>query len=456
MSGAAIILIVVMLVCLFIGVPISWSLMISSAASVLVSGIPVSILCQRLFTSMDAFTMLAVPLFLVAGDIMAKGSISKRLVDFADSLFGHMRGGMAVVAIVACTIFAALTGSALATTAAIGAIMYPAMTSKKYPKDFTSAVLAIGGTLGPVIPPSVVFIFYAQSTDLSVVDLFMSGVGPGLLSCIGLSFVAVVVSICMKVPKEGHFDGKLALEALKNAFFALLMPLIILGGIYSGIFTATESAGIAVVYGLIVSVLIYRDVKPRELLPMFKSTAKTTANLMILIASANVFGYLIGYFNIPKVLTAFVQTYLCAQPVDLPADLRYHPADLRYVYGSDRGGRYPGSHSGAHGRKLWRGPDPVRLLRRLCALPRYCYAAFRSEHVRGLRHYEGARYACDKTDHPVHSGADLYRVPDRCDPRAFSFPSQYAEVSRRHNSNGIHQNDPRRYCAGGVWRLRFS
>ena len=145
MSGAAIILIVVMLVCLFIGVPISWSLMISSAASVLVSGIPVSILCQRLFTSMDAFTMLAVPLFLVAGDIMAKGSISKRLVDFADSLFGHMRGGMAVVAIVACTIFAALTGSALATTAAIGAIMYPAMTSKKYPKDFTSAVLAIGG-----------------------------------------------------------------------------------------------------------------------------------------------------------------------------------------------------------------------------------------------------------------------------------------------------------------------
>ena len=309
MSGAAIILIVVMLVCLFIGVPISWSLMISSAASVLVSGIPVSILCQRLFTSMDAFTMLAVPLFLVAGDIMAKGSISKRLVDFADSLFGHMRGGMAVVAIVACTIFAALTGSALATTAAIGAIMYPAMTSKKYPKDFTSAVLAIGGTLGPVIPPSVVFIFYAQSTDLSVVDLFMSGVGPGLISCIGLSFVAVVVSIRMKVPKEGHFDGKRALEALKNAFFALLMPLIILGGIYSGIFTATESAGIAVVYGLIVSVLIYRDVKPRELLPMFKNTAKTTANLMILIASANVFGYLIGYFNIPKVLTAFVQTY---------------------------------------------------------------------------------------------------------------------------------------------------
>lgn len=313
MSSAAIILIVIMLICLFIGVPISWSLMIASAASVLASGIPASILCQRLFTSMDAFTMLAVPLFLVAGDIMAKGSISKRLVDFADSLFGHMRGGMAVVAIVASTIFAALTGSALATTAAIGAIMYPAMTAKKYPKDLTTAVLAIGGTLGPVIPPSVVFIFYAQSTDLSVVDLFMSGVGPGLLSCLGLSIVAVVVSIKMKLPKEGHFDSKKAVKALKNAFFALLMPLIILGGIYSGVFTATESAGIAVVYGLIVSVFIYKDVKPRELLPMFKNTAKTTANLMVLIASANVFGYLIGYFNIPRVLTDFVQTYAHSQ-----------------------------------------------------------------------------------------------------------------------------------------------
>lgn len=309
MSSAAIVLIVIMLACLIIGVPISWSLMISSAAAVLTAGIPVAVLCQRLFTSMDAFTMLAVPLFLVAGDIMAKGSISKRLVDFADSLFGHLRGGMAVVAIVACTIFAALTGSALATTAAIGAIMYPAMTAKKYPKDYTSAVLAIGGTLGPVIPPSVVFIFYAQSTDLSVVDLFISGLGPGILSCIGMSIVAIVIAIRAGIPKEGHFDAAHALRAFKNAFFALLMPIIILGGIYSGVFTATESAGIAVIYGLIVSIFIYKDVKPRDLLPMFKTTAKTTANLMILIAAANVFGYLIGYFNIPRVLTTFVQTY---------------------------------------------------------------------------------------------------------------------------------------------------
>ena len=309
MNSAAIVLIVVMLACLVIGVPISWSLMVSSAVAVLSAGIPPAVLCQRLFTSMDAFTMLAVPLFLVAGDIMAKGSISQRLVDFADALFGHLRGGMAVVSIVACTIFAALTGSALATTAAIGAIMYPAMTAKNYPKDYTSAVLAIGGTLGPVIPPCVVFIFYAQSTDLSVVDLFMSGLGPGLLSCIGMSVVAVLIAIRSHMPKEGHFDGRKALHAFRRAFFALLMPIIILGGIYSGVFTATESAGIAVVYGLVVSMFIYRDIKPRDLLPMFKNTAKTTANLMILIAAANVFGYLVGYFNIPKVLTAFVQTY---------------------------------------------------------------------------------------------------------------------------------------------------
>ena len=309
MTEAAIVLIVVMVVTLAIGVPIGWGLTLASFAAIMVEDMPIAVLVQRMFTSMDAFTMLAVPAFLVAGDIMAEGSISKRLVDFANSIFGSLRGGLAVVAIVSCTIFAALTGSALATTAAIGAIMFPAMTQKNYPKDFTSATLAIGGTLGPVIPPSVVFIFYAQATDLSVVKLFSSGILPGIISCLGLCAVALIVAHKRKFPKEGHFSLSNTLRSTYKAFFALLMPLIILGGIYSGIFTATESAGMAVIYGIIVSTAIYRDVKFRDLVKLFMGTAKTTANLMILIAAANVFGYLVGYFNIPRLVQELVTTY---------------------------------------------------------------------------------------------------------------------------------------------------
>ncbi len=309
MSFAASSLILVMLACMIIGVPISWSLILASAVSLLIDGSALSIISQRLFTSMDAFTMLAVPLFLVAGDIMAQGSISKRLVNLADSIFGNIRGGLSVVLLVACAIFAALTGSALATTAAIGAIMYPAMTERKYPKDYTTALLAIGGTLGPIIPPSIVFIFYAQSSNLSVMNLFMSGILPGILCCVLWSVYAIFVAHKENLPKEGNFSWGKVWKAFRESILALLMPIIILGGIYLGIFTATEAAGVAVVYGLIISVFVYKDIKIKDLLPMFKNTAKTTANLMVLIAAANVFGYLVAYYGITKTLTEVVARF---------------------------------------------------------------------------------------------------------------------------------------------------
>lgn len=307
MSGS-VVLVGVLLFCLVIGVPIGWSLALSSFSAIVVEGLPIVMIVQKLFTAVDSFPMLAIPCFLAAGDIMAKGSISKRMCDLADSMFGSLRGGLSIVAIVACTIFAALTGSALATTAAIGAVMYPAMTERNYPKDFTSAVLAIGGTLGPVIPPSLVFIFYMQATQVSILSLFMSGIGPGVLSCIGMSIVAVLYCKRKNIPKSGTFEFKKVLIALKRSILALLMPIIILGGIYSGIFTATESAGVAVLYGIIVSVFIYKDLKLKDLVPLFKNTAKTTANLMILIAAANVFGYLVAYFNIANDISHFVNS----------------------------------------------------------------------------------------------------------------------------------------------------
>lgn len=309
MSLAAILMIVVMLGGIFLGVPIAWALILSSLSAVIVGGISPAVLCQRLFTSMDATSMLAVPCFLVAGDIMGKGSISNRLVKFADSLFGTFRGGLAIVAIVTCGIFASLTGSALATAAAIGTLLIPAMTEKGYKKDYSTAIISIGGTLGPVIPPSIVFIFYAQATNLSVTKLFMSGVVPGIISVVLLSLMGVFLAIRGGMKAYGSFSFKRVVSSFKDAFLALLMPFIILGGIYCGIFTATESAAVAVIYGLIVSLFVYRDVSVSDLVVMFKNTAKTTANLMILIAAANVFGFLASYYNIPNILTRIVATY---------------------------------------------------------------------------------------------------------------------------------------------------
>ena len=309
MSAGAISLIVVMVVGLFAGVPIAWALIIASASAIVIEGIPIAVLVQRLFTSMDAFTMLAVPCFLVAGDIMSKGSISRRLVEFANSFFGTLRGGLGVVAIMSATVFASLTGSSIATTAAIGGIMCPEMTAKNYPREFSAAVVAMGGTLGPIIPPSVIFIFYAQASELSIVRLFLSSVFPGLIA--SFSMIAWILYIAKKrnYPKEGSISLKKILVSTKGAVFALIMPLIILGGIYLGVFTATESAAVAVMYGIVVSMILYRDVGIKDMFNMFKGTARTIANLMVLIAAANLFGYLIGYFNIPRILTATVMKY---------------------------------------------------------------------------------------------------------------------------------------------------
>lgn len=309
MSGPAV-LIIVLLVCMIIGVPIAWALCISCFAAITtLDTMPVTVLSQRLFTGADSFSLLAVPAFIVAGDIMSAGGISRRLIDMANVLVGKIRGSLAIVSIVACTFFAALSGSANATTAAIGGIMYPEMVKRKYPEDFSAAVQAIGGTLGPIIPPSILFVFYGISTGTAIPKLLLSGLIPGVISCFLLCGVAYLMAKKFDIPVEStKSTWKEKFAAIKSAFWALLMPIIILGGIYAGIFTPTESAGVAVIYGIIVSLFVYRELTVKQLFQIFKKSAMTTANLIILVAGAQMFGWLVAYFNIPRIVAAWIES----------------------------------------------------------------------------------------------------------------------------------------------------
>lgn len=307
MSTPAILLVAVLLIGMVLGLPVAWSLGLAGLAACLSDGtLPLMVIAQRPFAAIDSFPMLAIPGFIVAGEIMSNGGISKRLVNFCQAMLGQIPGSLSVVSVVACAFFAALSGSAIATTAAIGGIIYPEMVKRGYPKDYSAAVQAIGGTLGPVIPPSLLFIFYAQVTNLSVAKLLMSGVIPGIISAIGLCVVAVIIAKRNNYPVEEKSSSRVKVKALKDAIWALIFPIIILGGIYSGVFTPTEAALVAVVYGLIISLFVYRELKFKDLPKIFKNAAVSTANTLVLVSLAQMFGWMVAYYNIPAIVTNFM------------------------------------------------------------------------------------------------------------------------------------------------------
>ena len=304
MEIAAVALIVVLVIAMMLGVPITWALGLASISAILLDPqLPLTILAQRIFTGCDSFAMLAIPAFILAGDVMSKGGLSKRLVSFADSCVGWISGGISLVSLVACTFFAAISGSSVATTAAIGGLMYPEMVKRGYPKEYAAAVQAIGGTLGIVIPPSIVFVIYGNITGTSVSSLLMAGVIPGVICGIALCVYAYFNAKKNNYPKEEKFSFKRFLLSFKNAIWALVMPIVILGGIYSGIFTPTESAVVAVFYGIIICLAVYKEITCKGIWDIIKSTAISTSNLMFLVVTAQLFGWLITYYRIPVYVT---------------------------------------------------------------------------------------------------------------------------------------------------------
>ena len=311
MNTAAIALIVVLIISMACGLEITWALGFACVVAVLLDPkLTFVVIAQRIFTNSNSFSMLAIPAFMLAGDIMSKGGLSKRLVAFADSLVGWISGGISLVSIVACTFFAAISGSSVATTAAIGGLMYPEMVDRGYPKEYAAAVQAIGGTLGIVIPPSIVLVIYGNITGTDVGALLMAGVIPGIVCCVFLCIYAYLKAKKCNFPKSDKFSFKRFLVSFKDAVWALIMPIIILGGIYAGIFTPTESAVVAVVYGMIVCLAIYREITLKSIWSIIESTATGTANLMILVVTAQMFGWLISYYQIPQAVTEFMLSFV--------------------------------------------------------------------------------------------------------------------------------------------------
>ncbi len=290
---------------LVIGVPIAIALGMAAFASIWTfTTVDMSIAPQVMFKAVNSFPMMAIPFFILAGNVMSSGGISERLVKFASSLVGSLTGGLAHITVLASMFFAAISGSSPATTAAIGSVMVPAMTERGYDKNFATAVAAAAGTVGVVIPPSIPMVLYAVLAGVSIGRLFLAGFGPGIL--MGLSMMAVVYFISKRegYVGTGKFSFRDLMVSFKDSFFALLMPIIILGGIYGGIFTPTEAAAVAVVYGVIVGFFVYRELKIKDIPDILYKSAVGTAVIMFLISGANLFGWFLVREMIPQSIAA--------------------------------------------------------------------------------------------------------------------------------------------------------
>ena len=294
------VLILSLLLLFAINAPIAIAIGVASLLAILVQGnFPVMMVVQKMFGGMDSFHLMAVPLFMFTGVIMEAGGISRRIIDFANALVGWLPGGLAAVTVVSAMFFAGISGSAAADAAAVGAILIPAMKNSGYESDFAAAVQASGGSIGVIIPPSIPMIIFGFLTGASIGQLFAGGILPGIL--IGLSLIAVATVISHKkgYSATSTFTLKDIVVTFKRALLALGAPMIILGGILFGIFTATESAAVAVVYALIVGMLVYKKIKIRDLFPLFRDGAITSAIVMFIIATASVFSWIAAIEEIP-------------------------------------------------------------------------------------------------------------------------------------------------------------
>jgi C4-dicarboxylate transporter DctM subunit len=298
----SIIIALAFIITLAAGIPVAFCLALTSLIVLLIIGdVPLQLIPQRMFTGMDSFPLMAVPFFILAGELMNSAGITQRIVRFSNALVGHIRGGLAHVNIVASMFFAGISGSAVADTAALGSILIPAMEKDGYDITFSAAVTASSSVIGPIIPPSIPVVIFALVGSVSVGGLFLAGVVPGVLIGFGLMIVAYIIS------RKKNYGTKHPMVSLREfvssfigAFIPLLMPLIILGGILSGVFTPTEAASVAATYAIVIGFFVLRTLKLKDLPGIFYRSMVTTSIILIVMACANIFSWVLGTEMIPQ------------------------------------------------------------------------------------------------------------------------------------------------------------
>lgn len=290
----ALVILFSMTIAFCIGLPIAVAIGWAALISFIYTSMPLAAMAQRMFTSVDSFTLAAIPFFMVAGALMEIGGLSRRLVRFAMALVGTLPGALAHVQIVSSCFFAAISGSSPATTAAIGSALIPEMEKEGYPKEFSAAVQSVAGTIGTILPPSIPMVVFAVIANVSVGKLFLAGIIPGLLYAL-----ALMVVVHYKAKKYGYksnkaFSGREVWLSFKDAIWALLVPFIILGGIYSGIFTPTEAGVVAAVFGLFVGVFVYKELDWKKVLQVFATSSVNTAMVLLIISASSAFSWILS------------------------------------------------------------------------------------------------------------------------------------------------------------------
>lgn len=303
-----VILLMLFLIIMLSGVPVSFA---TGAASILYilthAELPNVIIAQRIFVASDSFSLMAIPLFILAGELMNQGGLTKKIVRLSSTLVGHISGGLSLITVLACMIFAGMSGSSAAAAASVGSMMIPAMKENGYDDAFTADVTAVGAVLGPIIPPSIAMVMYGAITGFSTGKLFIGGVFPGILTGCMLMLTAYTMAKRRGYKAQKKISFKEVISAFKNSILALLMPIIIVGGILAGIFTATEAGAIGTIYGIILG-LVTKEIKIKDLPRIFINAAKTTAIIMFIVGTAMLFGWILTQAQVPQMLVKSISS----------------------------------------------------------------------------------------------------------------------------------------------------
>ncbi len=303
----ALFLLIVLFALLLIRVPVAISLGLASVTTMLLFGDQSLLsLTQKFFHTMQVYPLLAVPFFILAGAFMTTGGVARRMIDFANALVGHYRGGLAMAALLASAFFAAVSGSAPATVVAVGSVMIVGMVKSGYTKKFAAGVICNAGTLGILIPPSLVMVVYGAVTESSIGRLFIAGILPGIVLTIVMMLTIMVIAYRLDLPRQEKADFKTVRRTFREAIWGLLLVVIILGGIYAGIFTPTEAAAVSAVYAFFIAVFVYRDITIKNVPDVLVEAGKITVMLMFIIANAFVFAFLLTTMQIPQAASEFI------------------------------------------------------------------------------------------------------------------------------------------------------